>query len=66
MTIDELLMEIQEITEQMEQGGQSLEEALKSYETGIRLIRECSMQIEQVEKKIQMIQDGGEKENYEK
>ncbi len=58
-TIDELLVEIQNITEQMEQGGQSLEDALKSYETGIRLIRECSMQIEQVEKKIQMIQEGG-------
>lgn len=57
-TIDELLMEIQDITEQMERGNQSLEEALKSYETGIRLIRECSMQIEQVEKKIQMIQEG--------
>lgn len=59
MTIDALLMEIQELTEQMEQGGQTLEEALKSYEKGIGLIRKCSMQIEQVEKKIQIIQEGG-------
>lgn len=57
-TIDELLEEIQEITDRMEQGEQSLEKALESYETGIRLIRECSSQIDRVEKKIQMIQDG--------
>ncbi len=57
-TIDELLEEIKSITEQMEQGDLSLEEALKHYEMGIRLIRECSGQIDWAEKKIQIIQDG--------
>ena len=55
--IEHSLQEIQRIIEEMEQGEQTLEEALKSYEAGIRLIRSCGRQIEEAEKKIQILNE---------
>src|SRR5699024_12852005 len=37
---------------EMEDGSQSLEEALASFEAGIKLIKQCNKQIDKVEKKI--------------
>ncbi len=60
LTIDETLEKINEIILQMENGNQSLEEALSSYESGIKLIKSCSKQIERVEKKLQIMNESGE------
>ncbi len=61
-SIEESLIEIQQIIDTMEQGGQTLEEALASYETGIKLIRSCGRQIDKVEKKIRILNEVDEDE----
>lgn len=61
-SIEESLAEIQQIIETMEQGEQTLEEALASYEAGIKLIRSCGRQIDKVEKKIHILNEESEDE----
>lgn len=61
-SIEESLTEIQQIIDTMEQGNQTLEEALASYEAGIKLIRSCGRQIDKVEKKIRILNEESEDE----
>ena len=60
MTIEESFVEINKIIADMESGSQSLEDALASFETGIKLIKNCNKQIDKVEKKIQVLSESGE------
>lgn len=60
MTIREQLVKIQELAAALEDGSLPLEEALLRYEEGIRLIRECGAQIDQVEKRIQVLETAAE------
>lgn len=55
LSIEESLQELAKIIDRMEQGEQSLEEALADYEAGIGLVRSCSQKIDLVEKKIQVL-----------
>ncbi len=61
-SIEESLAEIQQIIDTMEQGERTLEEALASYEAGIKLIRSCGRQIDKAEKKIQILNEESEDE----
>ncbi len=65
MTIDETLEKLSGIIQQMESGGQSLEESLASFEEGIRLIKSCNQQIDKVEKKIKILSESGEASDME-
>lgn len=65
MTIDETLEKLNGIIQQMESGGQSLEESLASFEEGIRLIKSCNQQIDKVEKKIKILSESGEASDME-
>lgn len=65
MTIDEALEKLNGIIQQMESGGQSLEESLASFEEGIRLIKSCNQQIDKVEKKIKILSESGETSDME-
>ena len=65
MTIDETLEKLNGIIQQMESGGQSLEESLPSFEEGIRLIKSCNQQIDKVEKKIKILSESGETSDME-
>ncbi len=65
MTIDETLEKLNGIIQQMESGGQSLEESLASFEEGIRLIKSCNQQIDKVEKKIKILSESGETSDME-
>ena len=60
MTIEESFTEINRIIAEMEDGSQSLEEALASFEARIKLIKQCNKQIDKVEKKIQVLSESGE------
>lgn len=57
-TIEAILDELETIIETMDQGALSLEEAFASYESGIKLVKECSRKIDKVEKKILVLQEG--------
>ena len=60
MTIDENLEQLDQIFREMEQGNQTLEEALASFEAGIKLIKKCSSQLDRVEKKIKILSESGD------
>ena len=46
------------IVDELQNGELTLEESFQRYEEGMKLIRECHQSIDQVEKKLQVIQEG--------
>ncbi len=61
-TIEEDLEELERIVEQMEQPGSSLEDAFAFYESGMKLVKECSGKLDLVEKKILVLSEDGHEE----
>lgn len=55
LSIEESLDRIQEILQELEEGGCSLERSFQLYEQGIRLIASAEGQIGQVEKKLRIL-----------
>ena len=49
------LAELETIVTQMEQGDLSLDQALSSFETGIKLTRHCQAILDQAEQKVQLL-----------
>jgi exodeoxyribonuclease VII small subunit len=72
---EEALKKLEKIVEELENGGLSLDEALKKYQEGIELSRLCTQRLESAKKKIDTLtknkkgefelksQDEGEKED---
>ena len=55
------LGELEKIVEKMEAGEQTLEEALKSFQRGVELARNCQQGLKQAEQRVeQLIQKNGE------
>lgn len=49
------LKELDQLVEQMEHGGLSLEDSLKKFERGISLIRNCQTALKSAEQKVQIL-----------
>lgn len=49
------LNQLETLVEQMEQGDLSLEDALQSFEEGVRLTKECQSILDQAEQKVQLL-----------
>lgn len=45
------------IVEQLETGKIDLDEALKQYEEGLKIVQECKKQLQQVENKVKVIRE---------
>lgn len=58
LTIEESFAELENILEQLESSESSLEESFRWFEKGMKLIKSCSDQIDQVEKKIIVLSEG--------
>ena len=58
--IEELFQELETLIRTMESGSCSLEESFACYEAGMKLVKDCSMRLEKVEKQIQVLMDEGE------
>ncbi len=54
-SFEQSLAELQQIVEQLEQGKLGLSESIEKYERGVKLLRECHHQLQQVERKIQVL-----------
>lgn len=56
------LADLNTLVEKMDQGNLSLEDSLKNFESGIKLIRECQQALTAAEQKVQILtqQAGGE------
>lgn len=63
-SIEETFRELEAIVEKMENGDSTLEESFASYETGMKLVKECSQRLDKVEKQIIVLaEDGGDYES---
>ena len=60
LTIEESFAELENILEQLESSESSLEESFRWFEKGMKLVKSCSDQIDQVEKKIIVLSEGEE------
>ncbi len=60
MSIEEMLTELEAIIEKMEDRESSLEETFACYEKGMKMVKECSGKIDQVEKKIMILAEEGQ------
>ena len=58
LTIEECFAELENILEQLESSESSLEESFRWFEKGMKLVKSCSDQIDQVEKKIIVLSEG--------
>ncbi|MGN0251317.1 MAG: exodeoxyribonuclease VII small subunit [Oliverpabstia sp.] len=58
--MEEAFAALDEIIEQLETGEGSLEEAFQNYQKGMVLLKECSSQLDLVEKKMQQLNEKGE------
>lgn len=52
---EEALRKLEKIVEELENGGLSLDEALKKYQEGIELSRLCTQRLESAKKKIDIL-----------
>jgi len=52
---EKALQKLEKIVSDLESGEVSLEDALKKYEEGVRLSRECQLKLSQAEKKIEIL-----------
>ena len=60
---EQSLTQLNLLVEKMEQGDISLEDALKNFENGINLIRECQTTLNEAEQKVQILmQHNGEQQ----
>lgn len=62
-TIEETLMELENILDILENGDVSLEESFRYYEAGMKLVQTCSSRIDKVEKQIQVLSETYELED---
>jgi len=52
---EDALEKLEDIVKKMEAGDIPLDESLKSFEEGIRLIRFCSAKLEETERRVEML-----------
>ena len=52
MNYNDAMKRIEEIVTALEAGGTSLDETLKMFEEGAKLLKECQQELEQAEKRI--------------
>ena len=55
MDFEKKLSRLETIVEKMEGGESSLEEALKLFEEGVKLSRECNTQLNDAEQKVKLL-----------
>ncbi|MCI5511549.1 MAG: exodeoxyribonuclease VII small subunit [Eubacterium sp.] len=59
-SMEEAFAALDEIVEQLETGEGSLEKAFQNYQKGMELLKECSSQLDLVEKKMMLLNEKGE------
>jgi exodeoxyribonuclease VII small subunit len=58
---EDALAKLEELVKKMESGDLSLEDSLKSFEEGIRLVRVCSRKLDEAQRRVELLlQEEGE------
>ncbi|MCI7062086.1 MAG: exodeoxyribonuclease VII small subunit [Lachnospiraceae bacterium] len=60
ISLEESFQKLETIITEMEDGDMTLEDSFKKYEEGMKLIKNCSDSIDRVEKKLIVLENGGE------
>lgn len=55
MNFEKKLGRLEEIVQKMEKGDLSLEDSLKLFEEGVKISRECHVQLNDAEKKVKLL-----------
>lgn len=64
-SLEELMIEIEDILEKMDEQDISLEDSFLLYEEGMKKLKLCNDRIDQVEKKMLIINEEGETEELQ-
>jgi len=56
------MRELEQVVEQLESGGLSLDKSLKQFEKGVQLSRECQAALSDAEQKVQVLMNAGLKD----
>lgn len=62
--LEEGFLRLEEVIERMEQEDLPLEEAFRSYSEGMELLKQCSGQIDRVEKQVLKLNEAGGLEEF--
>lgn len=63
-TLEEAFAQLDEMLLQLESEDISLEDSFKTYEQGMKLLKYCDETIDQVEKKVLLLQENGETDEF--
>lgn len=63
-TLEEAFAQLDEMLLQLESEDISLEDSFKKYEQGMQLLKYCDETIDQVEKKVLLLQENGETDEF--
>ena len=64
LSLEEQFSEIEKIIEQMEQPEIGLDDSFRLYQSGIEKLRVCNQMLDTVEKKMQVISEDGQLEEF--
>lgn len=64
LTLEELLQNVETITKQLEDSEISLEDSFALYEQGMKQLKRCKDKIDEVEKKMLVVNSNGELEQF--
>lgn len=64
LTIEETFAKLDETIMQLESDDITLEESLKAYEQGMKYIKSCNEAIDRAEKKVLVIRENGELDEF--
>ena len=64
-TLEEMFTQLESVIKTMEQGDVSLEETFDLYHKGMNMLKSCNDKIDKVEKKMLILDDQGEANEFE-
>ena len=65
INLDKLITELESIVNKMESDDLNVEDALKSYEKGISLIKNAQNKLKKIEQKVEILSKEGTLENFQ-
>ena len=65
VSLEENFSAIEEILTKMEDAELPLEESFRLYEDGVKRLKECSKEIDMIEKKVKLLSDDGSLEDMD-
>lgn len=64
LDFEEALARLEEVVKELEDGGLSLEKSLELFEEGVKLVKFCKMELDQAERKIEIVLKKDEDYNH--